>query len=475
MRTFAQKQNRTQPVASTLIRAKTAASKPPDRADHILRLQHTIGNQAVQRLLHQGKPDSLEALSRTTAVTPPGDIYEQEADRISEQVMAAPAHHARSGAPPPIQSFTGQQTGQTDAAPLSVDQALASPGRPLAPAFRQEMEQRFGQDFSRVRVHTGALAEQSAREVRARAYTTGHHIVFGAGEFAPEAQEGRRLIAHELTHVVQQRQQPHGALQRAALQDYKDTDKKHDPSKLTDAQIEATNEFKSYMDSRLVWQWKHKMTRGEALLACRLILRHMREGGHVNWETDAVRFMNLARRQLGTLKATEKLVGKLEWTGATEDQFRDPATAQSDFSKWLLAGGPEPTDLSKMNCWEMILFGAFRGNVASKDRLRNIYRDAAQRDHPPIEIENRLCGGSSVTFNPKDPNSPEPLPGDIIIFDVIENHAAISLGTTALGGHLVISLHASPADPINQVEIITLEELLTLTSLPVGKLCPARW
>ena len=85
-----------------------------------------------------------------------------------------------------------------DAAPASVDQALASPGRPLEPALRQDMEQRFGHDFSRVRVHSGAAAEQSAQDVNATAYTVGHDIVFGAGRFAPGTNEGRRLIAHEL-------------------------------------------------------------------------------------------------------------------------------------------------------------------------------------------------------------------------------------------------------------------------------------
>jgi hypothetical protein len=66
------------------------------------------------------------------------------------------------------------------------------------------MEQRFGHDFSRVRVHSGADAEQSALDVNANAYTVGHNIVFGAGRLAPGTYEGRRLIAHELTHVVQQ-------------------------------------------------------------------------------------------------------------------------------------------------------------------------------------------------------------------------------------------------------------------------------
>ena len=66
------------------------------------------------------------------------------------------------------------------------------------------MEQRFGHDFSKVRVHLGDESEQSTQDVNARAYTVGDDVVFGARQFAPETLEGRRLIAHELTHVVQQ-------------------------------------------------------------------------------------------------------------------------------------------------------------------------------------------------------------------------------------------------------------------------------
>jgi hypothetical protein len=143
-------------------------------------------------------------LQTKLTVNEPGDIYEQEADRIAEQVMAMPAHPTVSGAPPRIQRFAGQSHGQMEAAPASVDQVLASPGRPLEPALRRDMEQRFGHDFSRVRVHTGAAAEQSAQDVHAHAYTVGHNMVFGAGRFMSGTHEGRRLIAHELTHVVQQ-------------------------------------------------------------------------------------------------------------------------------------------------------------------------------------------------------------------------------------------------------------------------------
>jgi outer membrane protein OmpA-like peptidoglycan-associated protein len=152
--------------------------------------------------VHTKTPARLQA---KLTVNTPDDIYELEADRIADQVMAAPTHSQVNTAPPHIQLFRSQgDEGPLIDAPNSVDRVLANSGRPLEPELRQDMEHRFGYDFSRVRVHSGAAAEQSAREVSAHAYTVGHNIVFGAGQFAPGTHEGRRLVAHELTHVVQQ-------------------------------------------------------------------------------------------------------------------------------------------------------------------------------------------------------------------------------------------------------------------------------
>ncbi|MDF0668203.1 MAG: DUF4157 domain-containing protein [Nitrospira sp.] len=118
--------------------------------------------------------------------------------------MAGPAPSTVKPIPPHIQRYTGQANSQADPTPPSVDRVLTSSGRPLEPALQQNMEQRLGHDFSQVRVHSGDAAEQSAREVHANAYTVGHNIVLGTGRFAPGTREGWRLIAHELTHVVQQ-------------------------------------------------------------------------------------------------------------------------------------------------------------------------------------------------------------------------------------------------------------------------------
>jgi thiol-disulfide isomerase/thioredoxin len=145
------------------------------------------------------QPPSLKAGTRGELYDPP----KQPCQAISD-LANPPSPKGGKGAPPRIQRFSAQSSGQMDAAAASVDQALASPGRPLEPALRQDMEQHFGYDFSRVRVHTDAKAAESARAMNALAYTLGREVVFGAGQYAPESSSGKRLLAHELAHVVQQ-------------------------------------------------------------------------------------------------------------------------------------------------------------------------------------------------------------------------------------------------------------------------------
>jgi len=156
-------------------------------------------------------------LQRKLAIGASNDPLEQEADRVADQVLSMPFHSTVNDAPIRIQRFTGQASESSDAAPPSVDRALASSGRPLEPGLRQDMEQRFGHDFSQVRVHSGEAAEQSARDVNAHAYTAGHNVVFGANRFAPKSLEGRKLIAHELTHTVQQGYSPLKAIHKTAF------------------------------------------------------------------------------------------------------------------------------------------------------------------------------------------------------------------------------------------------------------------
>lgn len=109
-----------------------------------------------------------------------------------------------------LQKETGLQRlaaapARSNVAPPIVHDVLRSPGQPLDTATRQFMEPRFGHDFGRVRIHADAKAAESAKAVVAHAYTVGSDVVFGQSRYAPGTDSGRRLLAHELTHVVQQR------------------------------------------------------------------------------------------------------------------------------------------------------------------------------------------------------------------------------------------------------------------------------
>ena len=147
------------------------------------------------------------------SVNAPGDEFEQEADRMAEAVVSGTSVlAARAGVSSGLQSQGRRDcvgaAKSSGAAPPIVHEVLRSAGRPLGPTPRAFMESRFAHDFSRVRVHTGTRAADSAAAVNARAYTVGNDVVFGRDEFNARTWQGQRLLAHELTHVLQQRDAP---------------------------------------------------------------------------------------------------------------------------------------------------------------------------------------------------------------------------------------------------------------------------
>ena len=171
-------------------------------AKNTLRRKCSCGNRISAGMQCTECAKRKHRLQRKLTIGASNDPLEREADQIAERVITA--DFTTYGTPLPVRRHTEQPTAHEGPAPASVEQVLASPGKTLEPKLREEMEPRFGHDFSQVRIHTGATAERSAREVNADAYTTGHNIVFGNSRFAPGTLDGRRLIAHELTHVVQQ-------------------------------------------------------------------------------------------------------------------------------------------------------------------------------------------------------------------------------------------------------------------------------
>jgi hypothetical protein len=164
--------------------------------EHIFGLQRTVGNQAVLRMLgRSGEPQSRIAplgvgliLQRKCACG--GSATECESCKEKQEqgtLQRRATGVSAAGEAPPI-----------------VHQVLRSPGQPLEPGARRFFEPRFGHDFSQVRIHADETAAKSARAVDALAYAVKHHVVFGTGQYAPGSSAGQRLLAHELTHVVQQ-------------------------------------------------------------------------------------------------------------------------------------------------------------------------------------------------------------------------------------------------------------------------------
>jgi hypothetical protein len=198
-------------VAESALIAKASDTKWKASPSRLQKLEHTrsIKSSALQAKLRIGKTN---------------DIYEQEADRVAEQIMRMPdpvlqrictkcdedEKKVLQTKKYPKQASSNQEQ---DVPPI-VQDVLHSPGQPLDSATRAFMEPRFGHDFSGVRVHTDAKAAESARTINALAFTVGRDVVLGEKECAPGTAEGKQLLAHELTHVIQQENGINNSLQR---------------------------------------------------------------------------------------------------------------------------------------------------------------------------------------------------------------------------------------------------------------------
>ncbi len=170
---------------------------------------HAAGGspEASQARTTRQAPSVTRPSALRRSVVPPSALRSVQRTAGNATVTRMLARAQRADAPEEAQRQTGQEAllaGRT-----AVTEVLRSPGHPLPAGLRSEMEQRLGSDFSDVRVHTGPRAERSADAVSARAYTSGSHVVIGAGG------ADKHTLAHELTHVIQQRQGPVSGVQNS--------------------------------------------------------------------------------------------------------------------------------------------------------------------------------------------------------------------------------------------------------------------
>lgn len=197
--------------------------------DKILHLQKALGNQAVQDLFESS------AVQAKLNIWPSGNIYEKEAEKMAEKILYLPElrvqkqkiekKEEQSQIKPFVPQFTNLIQNQTEEEIKGFPQtksykgkiqgvipsiessinSLKGKGQPMPKSVRNYFESRFGFDFSQVQMHTDTKAAETAKSINAMAFTVGREIFFGPGQYSPETSKGKQLLAHELTHTVQQK------------------------------------------------------------------------------------------------------------------------------------------------------------------------------------------------------------------------------------------------------------------------------
>lgn len=188
-------------------------------------LSHDIARISINAPSGTGR--ECEAPQTKLAISQPGDVFEQEADKVADQIMRIhekPIHSNysislndndmgrkclkcnRDVVDIRAKQIPGDMPANISGMGISpmIHEVLSSPGQPLDMATRTHMEGLFGHDFSQVRISTNSKAAESAQSINAHAYVVGQRIVFGKNRYSPETQEGLRLLSHELTHTIQQ-------------------------------------------------------------------------------------------------------------------------------------------------------------------------------------------------------------------------------------------------------------------------------
>ena len=159
-------------------------------------LLRDIGNQEIQSFFESGSIQAKLNISR------PEDIYEQEADRIAKNIVNTDtSRKAKINHKKPRSGTKNISVNSNSELKIK---GLKGKGNPLNKSIREYFEPRFGVDLGNVKIHTDSNANQLANSINAKAFTFGNDIVFGKGEYQPDSISGKKLIAHELTHTMQQ-------------------------------------------------------------------------------------------------------------------------------------------------------------------------------------------------------------------------------------------------------------------------------
>jgi hypothetical protein len=306
------------------------------------------------------------------------------------------------------------------------------------------MEGRFGYDLSPVRLHQDPEAAASAKDVNARAYTVGHHIVLGAGQYSPETLEGKRLLAHELTHVVQQ-SHAGNLLQRLIRTPY--------PWRGVILPAVGAN-IRSSPDASDPSNILGSLARGETV--------HVLSASG-NWlRVDATHRGAAVVGYIHHTLVDDASSGAMAATVGTTMVWRPSGPGSgTNFESWASAATETPfpaiTSTTVMNCWEAVLLAAYRAGAINWTWIHNLYVSTLTSNWV-----STMTRGARRTYAVPGPNLAMPQRGDLVFFNGLA-HVALATGN----GSEVYTFWPPPNTPFtpggttDKVKVFTIEDLVT--------------
>ncbi|MDH4474086.1 MAG: DUF4157 domain-containing protein [Fluviicola sp.] len=402
-------------------------------------------------------------------INQPNDTHEVEADKMADTVVSNvhSGETTRSVSPhtSSITPATLQRAGnEEDAVPVqSKEQQVASntatqitgaksAGTPLGDDTRNEMETGFGADFSKVKVHTGTDAERMSEGLNAQAFTHENDIFFNKGKYDPKSKEGKHLLAHELTHTIQQKGMVQKKVQRHMQTTYP-----------WDGYVSATYSA-ALRKVAAKTDWIADIPKGTRLtvignsgnwIKVRVLVNGIQKSGYMSQE-----LVSLSATD-GVANEMQSMVGqKAKWKGSAPSLYTG---APNTFVKWAEAKteskAPVLSSVTVINCWEMVLLAAYRSGAITWDFIHKLYLNTT--GNWGDELPKRLTSGGRTTYDIVK-KTPKLKRGELVFFDGA-SHVALATGN----GDEILTFWPPPntaftaGGTIDAVKVSTIKALYT--------------
>ncbi len=502
-----------------------------------VQLQRRLGNRGTQAWLAEQIP-----VQRIQMKEQQDEMYGRKAGEEEELLQGKFDPMQNQGPEEEEELLQGKFTANEAPAQFQGDQGKDQNRTGMSGPLKTGLEQLSGMDLSGVRVHKNS---SEPVQLNAFAYTQGQDIHVAPGQEKHLPHEGWHAVqqkqgrvkptmqakgvsinddtdlereADAMGAMVLQRTSAEGAstrldqhgfmpsyrgqvqtksyqmskaapIQLASINDFNDPkNPNHDPGRVSDAAIKATDEFTVLL--RDFTRIPMKYSEADVVLACRLAIRDIRQGKKVDLLSKGSKrpdeYMERAYRQRETEVGVSALKGKLEWVPFSSGlAASEPAKLQSEFAKWLLTAAKQPDPKSgKLNCWELVMYGAFKAGIVTEARLKAIYVKAVANVKSGkyfsvgLTFEEVTKASNPVTYLLGNKKSPLPLKGDIVVFKNAPTHACIATGrnilnkATGISSTEVVSLWVPSG---RKVEVTTIESLANITAERPILFWSAKW